>query len=73
MTTLVLVAFVFFYGFSVGAVLTEVENEALEYERSRMEVFREDVDTRLGRCFYFPVWIYVKVADHFCRKERASE
>lgn len=72
MTTLGLTAFVFFYGFSVGAVLTEVENEAIEYERSRMEVFREDVDTRLGRCFYFPVWIYVATVDHFERRERAS-
>ena len=62
------------YGVFVGAVLQSVETEALEYECSRMEVFREDVDTRLGRCFYFPVWIYVKVADHFDRKEeeRAS-
>ncbi len=72
MTTLVLVAFVFFYGIFMGAELQSVETEVLEYKRSSMEVFREDVDTRLGRCFYFPVWIYAKVADHFCRMERAS-
>lgn len=71
--TLILLTLVFFYGFSVGAVLTEVENEAIEYERSRTEVFKEDIDSRLGRCFYFPVWIYVATVDHFNRKERASE
>ena len=72
MTTLVLVTFVFFYGIFIGAELQSVETEALEYERSRMEVFREDVDTRLGRCFYFPVWIYAATVDHFERRERAS-
>ena len=72
MTTLVLVAFVFFYGIFMGAELQSVETEVLEYKRSRMEVFREDVDTRLGRCFYFPVWIYVATVDHFERRERAS-
>ena len=72
MTTLVLVAFVFFYGIFMGAELQSVETEVLEYKRSRMEVFREDVDTGLGRCFYFPVWIYVATVDHFERRERAS-
>lgn len=73
MTTLAIAIFTLFYGFCVGGVLAEVENEAIEYERSRTEVFKEDIDSRLGRCFYFPVWIYVATVDHFNRKERASE
>ena len=73
MTTLAIAIFTFFYGFCVGGVLAEVENEAIEYERSRTEVFKEDIDSKLGRLFYFPVWIYVATVDHFNRKERASE
>ena len=75
MTTLAIAIFTLFYGFCVGGVLAEVENEAIEYERSRTEVFKEDIDSKLGRLFYFPVWIYAKVTDHFDRKEeeRASE
>lgn len=72
--TLTLIITVFFYGIFVGAVLQTVETEALENERSRTEVFKEDIDSKLGRLFYFPVWIYAKVTDHFDRKEeeRAS-
>ena len=73
MTTLVIAIFTLFYGFSVGVELQSVEAEALEYECSRVEIFKEDLDSRLGRCIYFPVWIYAKVADHFERRERASE
>ena len=64
----------FIYGVFVGVELHSVETEALEYERSRIEVFKEDVDSKLGRLFYLPVWIYAKVTDHFDRKEeeRAS-
>ena len=72
MTALV-IALVIFCIFSVGAEIQSVKTEATKYERSKMEVFREDVDTRLGRCFYFPVWIYALATDYFCRKERASE
>lgn len=73
MTTLVLVAFVFFYVIFVGAELQSIETESLEHECSRVEVFKEDVDSRIGRLFYFPVWIYAVAVDYFCRRERASE
>ena len=72
MTTMAIAIFTLFYGFCVGAVLQSVEAEALEYERSRVEVFKEDVDSRLGRFFYLPVWIYAKAIDSYEMK-RASE
>ena len=75
MTTLAIAIFTLFYGFCVGGVLAEVENEAIEYERSRTEVFKEDIDSKLGRLFYFPVEVYARIADHLDKKteERASE
>ena len=62
----------FIYGVFVGVEMHSVETEALEYERSRVEVFKEDVDSRLGRFFYLPVWIYAKAIDSYEMK-RASE
>ena len=73
MTALV-IALVIFCIFSVGAEIQSVKTEATKYERSRMEVFREDVDSKLGRLFYLPVWMYVQVAELLqSRKERASK
>ena len=61
-----------FYGIFVGSVATSMEAEAQENEISMVEAFRDSIDTRLGRFFYLPVWIYAKAIDSYEMK-RASE